>query len=116
MSRLAAALYELEAFKIKVLKVNTKTNKRAKRPRHQDVPVPIRYLNIVQATYHQIKAKRAMLYSDLYDPRPENLRQLISADSRRQFGLKLQEEIFSARIFFSVQKRDPDLLRLTTLT
>lgn len=59
--------------------------------RHHDVPVPIRNMNIVRATYHQIEANRAMPYSDLYDPRPENLRQPISADSKRQFGLKLQE-------------------------
>lgn len=63
----------------------------AKRPRHHDIPVPNRNLNIVRATYHQIEANRAMLYSDLYDPRPENLRQPISADSRRQFSLKHQE-------------------------
>lgn len=108
---LAAALYELEAFEIK--SCTEGENKWAKRPRHHDVPVPIRNLNIVRATYHQPGANRAMPYSVLYDPRPENLRQPISADSRKHFGLTLQE--IAGDIFFSVQKRNPDPL-LTTLT
>lgn len=55
---LAAALYELEAFEIK--SCTEGENKWAKRPRHHDVPVTIRNLNIVRATYHQIEANRAM--------------------------------------------------------
>lgn len=49
-----------------------------------------------------------MPYSDLYDPRPENLLQPTSADSRRQFGLKLQEiagDIQCLDILFSPEER-----------
>ncbi|CAG2246800.1 unnamed protein product [Mytilus edulis] len=78
---LAAALYGLEAFKMK--SSTDGENQWVKRPRHHDVPVPVHYLNVVRAKYHQVGNNMMKPHSDLYDSRAEQHRHQISDDQKR---------------------------------
>lgn len=82
-------MYELEAFDLK--SCTDGENQWMKRPRHHDVPVPIRHLTVVKAKYATMPNQSIKPHSDLYDPRPEQLRYTITDDKKREFGLKLQE-------------------------
>ena len=66
-------------------------NQWLKRPRHHDVPVPIRNLTVRRAKYHQSDNDVVKPHSDLYDPRAEQHRNPISDEEKRKFGLKVQE-------------------------
>jgi len=69
-------------------------NQWMKKPRHHDVPVPVRNLSLIKAKYGKIILDQPVKpHSDLYDPRPEPQRQPTTDEQKRQFGLKLQEVI-----------------------
>ena len=86
----AAALYELEAFEKK--SCTEGENRWAKRPRHHDVPVPVRQLTVVKAKYAPHVGYGALKpYIDVFDPRLDHHRQDVTEDDKRSFGLKLQE-------------------------
>ena len=86
---LAAALYELEAFEVK--SCTDGDNQWMKRPRHHDVPVPVRHLHVVRAKYHQVTEEKSKPHSDLFDPRASQHKDALTHDARREFSLKLQE-------------------------
>lgn len=89
----AAALYELEAFEKK--SCTEGANQWMKRPRHHDIPVPIRQLTVVKAKFSQhVDYNLVKPHIDLFDPRPDAHRQPITDDRKREFGLKLQEVKF----------------------
>ena len=87
---MAAKLYELEAFEKQ--SCTEGENKWMKRPRHHDVPVPIRQLSVVKAKYApQADYGAVKPHVDIYDPHLETQRQDITEDRKREFVLKLQE-------------------------
>lgn len=63
-----------------------------KRPRHHDIPVPIRNLSVVKAKYGPHADYGAVKpHVDLFDPRIENERHDITEDGKREFALQLQQ-------------------------
>ena len=86
----AASLYELEAFEKK--SCTEGDNQWMKRPRHHDIPVPVRNLSVVKAKYGPHADYGAVKpHVDLFDPRIENQRHDITEDGKREFALQLQQ-------------------------
>lgn len=78
----AAALYELEAFEKK--SCTEGDNEWVKRPRHHDIPVPIRQLTVAKVKYVTKPGDGAMKpHIDVFDPRLENHRQPVKMVTKR---------------------------------
>lgn len=107
----AAALYELEAFEKKSCKEGD--NEWVKRPRHHDIPVPIRQLTVAKVKYVTKPGDGAMKpHIDVFDPRLENHRQPVTDGDKKEFGLRLQMVCTCPLFFTSACDSDTDVTEL----
>ena len=86
---MAAALYSLEAFEVS--SCTDGENMWKKRPRQQDVAIPIRNLNVIKAQYGIPVSNTPKPQSDLFDPRTADHRTDTTIEQKTEFGLKLRE-------------------------